>query len=205
MVFKNLLTLACPRRGQPLRSMESTKEDCLRQSSPSSTNSRLLVRFVEPRAHPYGGSHSMRPIACRSPDPRATCRSCAGLPRYQWLHGAACGLHCMRPSSAYRLPLKERAVSAQAFLDFNGCMALTCSRTGCGCAFCAVCQQARPPSSSSALAIHSHHAEKSSFVSKSFFDWLSLCLQGAEPCGNGCTLKSTCLLQNYTTRLASLY
>ena len=28
----------------------------------------------------------------------------------------------------------------QAFVDFNGCMALTCSRAGCGCGFCALCQ-----------------------------------------------------------------
>jgi len=28
----------------------------------------------------------------------------------------------------------------QAFIDFNGCMALTCSRAGCGCGFCALCQ-----------------------------------------------------------------
>ena len=28
----------------------------------------------------------------------------------------------------------------QAFLDYNGCMALTCSRAGCGCGFCAICQ-----------------------------------------------------------------
>jgi len=27
----------------------------------------------------------------------------------------------------------------QAFIDFNGCMALTCSRQGCGCGFCARC------------------------------------------------------------------
>lgn len=27
----------------------------------------------------------------------------------------------------------------QAFLDFQGCMALTCSRAGCGCGFCAMC------------------------------------------------------------------
>lgn len=27
----------------------------------------------------------------------------------------------------------------QAFVDFNGCMALTCSRGGCGCGFCALC------------------------------------------------------------------
>ena len=30
---------------------------------------------------------------------------------------------------------------SQAFVDFNGCMALTCSRAGCGCGFCALCQQ----------------------------------------------------------------
>jgi len=29
---------------------------------------------------------------------------------------------------------------SQAFVDFNGCMALTCSRAGCGCGFCALCQ-----------------------------------------------------------------
>ena len=29
----------------------------------------------------------------------------------------------------------------QAFVDFNGCMALTCSRAGCGCGFCALCQE----------------------------------------------------------------
>lgn len=29
----------------------------------------------------------------------------------------------------------------QAFVDFNGCMALTCSRAGCGCGFCAICQE----------------------------------------------------------------
>ena len=29
----------------------------------------------------------------------------------------------------------------QAFIDFNGCMALTCSRVGCGCGFCALCQE----------------------------------------------------------------
>jgi hypothetical protein len=27
----------------------------------------------------------------------------------------------------------------QAFLDFDGCWALTCARQGCGCAFCANC------------------------------------------------------------------
>jgi len=27
----------------------------------------------------------------------------------------------------------------QAFVDFNGCMALTCSRGGCNCGFCALC------------------------------------------------------------------
>ena len=27
----------------------------------------------------------------------------------------------------------------QAFVDFTGCMALTCSRAGCGCGFCALC------------------------------------------------------------------
>jgi len=27
----------------------------------------------------------------------------------------------------------------QAFVDFNGCWALTCARQGCGCAFCALC------------------------------------------------------------------
>lgn len=26
-----------------------------------------------------------------------------------------------------------------AFLDYNGCMALTCSRPGCNCKFCAIC------------------------------------------------------------------
>lgn len=26
-----------------------------------------------------------------------------------------------------------------AFLDFEGCMALKCSRAGCGCGFCAIC------------------------------------------------------------------
>lgn len=31
----------------------------------------------------------------------------------------------------------------QAFVDFSGCMALTCSRTGCGCGFCAICQMVR--------------------------------------------------------------
>ena len=30
---------------------------------------------------------------------------------------------------------------SQAFLDFDGCMALKCSRAGCGCGFCAICQQ----------------------------------------------------------------
>ena len=29
----------------------------------------------------------------------------------------------------------------QAFVDFNGCFALTCSRQGCGCGFCAYCLQ----------------------------------------------------------------
>ena len=29
---------------------------------------------------------------------------------------------------------------SSAFLDFNGCMALKCSRAGCGCGFCAWCQ-----------------------------------------------------------------
>merc|ERR1711939_937344 len=29
----------------------------------------------------------------------------------------------------------------QAFVDFSGCMALTCSRAGCGCGFCALCQE----------------------------------------------------------------
>ena len=29
----------------------------------------------------------------------------------------------------------------QAFVDFNGCLALTCSRAGCGCGFCAICQE----------------------------------------------------------------
>jgi len=29
---------------------------------------------------------------------------------------------------------------SQAFVDFSGCMALTCSRAGCGCGFCALCQ-----------------------------------------------------------------
>lgn len=29
----------------------------------------------------------------------------------------------------------------QAFVDFTGCMALSCSRAGCGCGFCALCQQ----------------------------------------------------------------
>ena len=29
----------------------------------------------------------------------------------------------------------------QAFIDYNGCMALTCSRAGCGCGFCALCQE----------------------------------------------------------------
>ena len=29
----------------------------------------------------------------------------------------------------------------QAFVDFNGCFALTCSRPGCGCGFCAYCLQ----------------------------------------------------------------
>lgn len=28
----------------------------------------------------------------------------------------------------------------QVFADFNGCCALTCSRAGCGCNFCAYCQ-----------------------------------------------------------------
>lgn len=27
----------------------------------------------------------------------------------------------------------------QAFVDFDGCWALTCARQGCGCAFCALC------------------------------------------------------------------
>ena len=30
---------------------------------------------------------------------------------------------------------------SQAFLDFDGCMALKCSRVGCGCGFCAICQK----------------------------------------------------------------
>lgn len=30
---------------------------------------------------------------------------------------------------------------SQAFVDFEGCMALTCSRAGCGCGFCAICQK----------------------------------------------------------------
>ena len=30
---------------------------------------------------------------------------------------------------------------SQAFVDFTGCMALTCSRPGCGCGFCAICQE----------------------------------------------------------------
>lgn len=30
---------------------------------------------------------------------------------------------------------------SQAFLDFDGCMALKCSRAGCGCGFCAICQK----------------------------------------------------------------
>ena len=29
----------------------------------------------------------------------------------------------------------------QAFDEFDGCMALTCSRAGCGCGFCAICQK----------------------------------------------------------------
>lgn len=29
----------------------------------------------------------------------------------------------------------------QAFVDFNGCMALSCARAGCGCGFCALCQE----------------------------------------------------------------
>lgn len=28
----------------------------------------------------------------------------------------------------------------QVFVDYDGCMALTCSRVGCGCGFCALCQ-----------------------------------------------------------------
>ena len=31
----------------------------------------------------------------------------------------------------------------QAFDEFTGCMALTCSRVGCGCCFCAICQKVR--------------------------------------------------------------
>ena len=29
----------------------------------------------------------------------------------------------------------------QAFVDFNGCWALYCGRAGCGCGFCAICQE----------------------------------------------------------------
>jgi hypothetical protein len=29
----------------------------------------------------------------------------------------------------------------QAFLDWNGCLALSCSRAGCGCGFCGLCQE----------------------------------------------------------------
>ena len=29
----------------------------------------------------------------------------------------------------------------QAFIDFNGCWALYCGRPGCGCGFCAICQE----------------------------------------------------------------
>ena len=29
----------------------------------------------------------------------------------------------------------------QAFIDFNGCWALYCGRAGCGCGFCAICQE----------------------------------------------------------------
>ena len=29
----------------------------------------------------------------------------------------------------------------QVFVDFNGCWALYCGRAGCGCGFCAICQQ----------------------------------------------------------------
>ena len=29
----------------------------------------------------------------------------------------------------------------QAFVDFSGCLALTCSRQGCGTGFCALCQE----------------------------------------------------------------
>ncbi|KAK7248134.1 hypothetical protein SO694_00080170 [Aureococcus anophagefferens] len=36
---------------------------------------------------------------------------------------------------------KENLAEAKAFADFNGCFALTCSRPGCGCGFCAYCLQ----------------------------------------------------------------
>lgn len=30
---------------------------------------------------------------------------------------------------------------SQAYDEFSGCMALQCSRVGCGCGFCAICQE----------------------------------------------------------------
>lgn len=56
-----------------------------------------------------------------------------------------------RAGGAQREAIKEHVVQkiftlacprcSQAFVDFNGCMALTCSRAGCGCGFCALCQE----------------------------------------------------------------
>ena len=48
--------------------------------------------------------------------------------------------------AAIRTHIVERILTlacprcGQAFVDFSGCMALTCSRAGCGCGFCALCQ-----------------------------------------------------------------
>ena len=39
----------------------------------------------------------------------------------------------------------------QAFVDFSGCLALTCGRAGCGCGFCGLCQKVQHSSTSPAL------------------------------------------------------
>ena len=56
-----------------------------------------------------------------------------------------------RAGGAQREAIKEHIVDQiltlkcprcrQAFADFSGCLALTCSRAGCGCGFCALCQE----------------------------------------------------------------
>lgn len=55
-----------------------------------------------------------------------------------------------RAGGANREAIKEHIVEkiltlrcprcSQAFIDFSGCLALTCSRAGCGCGFCGLCQ-----------------------------------------------------------------